>query len=59
MRDLTMDELGELEGSGFWSGFGCGMGAVGAFVLLVSPDPFSKVALIAYAGAVARCATAF
>jgi len=59
MIDLTMDEMGELEGAGFWSGFGCGLGAVGAFALMVSPDPFSKVALMAYAGTLARCATAF
>jgi hypothetical protein len=59
MIDLTMEEMGGLEGAGFWSGFGCGLGAAGAFALMVSPDPLSKIALMAYAGTLARCATAF
>jgi hypothetical protein len=59
MIELTMEEMGELKGGEFWSGFGCGLATVGAFVLIVSPDPLSKVALITYAGTIARCATAF
>lgn len=59
MRELTMQEMEGIEGAGFWSGFGCGMAAVTAFVMFVSPEPFSKVALLGYAGTVARCATAF
>jgi hypothetical protein len=59
MRELTMQEMSEVEGGGFWSGFGCGMGLVGGFVLVVSPDPLSKVALLGYVSIISRCATAF
>ena len=59
MRELTMQEMQSVEGSGFLSGFTCGLALTGAFVLMVSPEPFSKVALITYVGTATRCVSAF
>jgi hypothetical protein len=57
--ELSTLEMGQLEGGGFWSGVGCGLGIVGSFYALVSPDPFSKFALLNYGGTLLSCVTAF
>jgi hypothetical protein len=59
MRDLCADELGMVMGGGFWSGLACGLGLVGTFYAVVSPDPFAKIALVTYGGTLVSCVTAF
>jgi hypothetical protein len=44
-----------IRGGGFWSGFGCGLGLATAFVVITSPDPWSKLALLGYGGALLGC----
>jgi hypothetical protein len=46
-------------GGGFWSGLACGLGLVGTFYAVVSPDPFAKIALVTYGGTLVSCVTAF
>jgi hypothetical protein len=57
MTTLTRDAMVEIRGGGFWSGFGCGLGLATAFVVFTSPDPFSKLALLGYGGALLGCIT--
>jgi hypothetical protein len=59
MKRLSMVELEQVRGGGFWSGMACGLSAVGAFVLWTSPDPFSKLAALTYSGAAIGCVTAY
>jgi len=58
--EILMDrELRAVEGAGFWGGMGCGIGLVGAFVAVVSPEPLGKLALLTYGGALVGCITAW
>jgi len=59
MQSLSTREIEQVNGGGFWSGVACGFGAVGAFVLWTSPDPFSKLAALTYSGAAIGCITAY
>jgi hypothetical protein len=57
MSTLTHDAMGDIRGGGFWGGFGCGLGLATAFVVITSPDPLSKLALLSYGGALLGCIT--
>ena len=57
MTTLTRDSMSDIRGGGFWEGFGCGLGLATAFVVFTSPDPFSKLALLSYGGALLGCMT--
>ncbi len=59
MRELTVEEMTQLDGEGFWSGLGCGLGLAGSAYAALSPDPFSKIALVTYGGTLAGCYSAF
>ncbi len=59
MHELTIDQMRALEGEGFWSGVGCGLGLAGSAYAVLSPDPFSKIALVTYGGTLAGCYSAF
>ncbi len=59
MTTMTEGAMGELNGGGFWSGFGCGLGLATAFVAVTSPEPFSKLALLNYGGTLLGCFMAF
>lgn len=57
--ELSVVEMEQVEGGDFWSGLGCGLGALTSFYTLVSPEPFSKLALLGYGGTLISCTTAF
>jgi hypothetical protein len=59
MSELAPSELLRLSGGDFWGGVGCGLGLVTVFFVAVSPDPFSKIALVTYGGTAVACLTAF
>lgn len=59
MQELTINQMAELDGEGFWGGVACGLAIVGSVAAAISPDPFSKVALVTYGGTVIGCITAF
>lgn len=58
MQELTAMELEALYGEGwrdFLYGVGCGLAIVGSVAAAVSPEPFSKGALVAYGGFAISC----
>lgn len=59
MRELTAQEMAQVEGEGFWSGLACGLAITASVAAAVSPDPFSKVALVTYGGTAIGCIAAF
>ncbi|MEX1256012.1 MAG: hypothetical protein WEG36_00185 [Gemmatimonadota bacterium] len=59
MHTLNREEMALVHGGGFWSGVACGLGAVTALVAWTSPDPFSKLAILAYGGGAISCITAY
>ncbi len=59
MKTLSRSEMEGLPGGGFWGGMACGLAITTAFVAATSPEPFSKIALLAYGGAFIGCTTAF
>lgn len=58
MNTLTRSDMEELLGGGFGGGLACGLGIITAFVAVTSPEPFSKIALLSYGGALIGCASA-
>ena len=59
MYELTIDQMAEIDGEGFWEGFLCGAGIVGSIAATFSPDPMSKVALwTIYSGTAGVCGLA-
>ena len=58
MTTLTRNEMEGLLGGGFWGGLACGLAITTAFIAATSPEPFSKIALISYGGALIGCASA-
>lgn len=59
MRELTIQEMSTLEAEGFWSGVGCGLGLAATAYAVLSPEPFSKVAVVTYGGTLISCVGAF
>lgn len=59
MTALDLREMNEVVGSGFLGGLSCGLGLTAAFVAVISPDPFSKLAVLTYGATLAGCASAF
>jgi len=59
MTDLTINEVSALDGGSFWGGVSCGLGVTGSLILIVSPVPFSRLALLTYGSTVLSCTVAF
>lgn len=59
MTALDAREMDEVVGGGFLSGLSCGLGLTASFVAVVSPDPFSKLAVLTYGATLFGCVAAF
>lgn len=58
MTALEAREMEEIVGGGFLAGLSCGLGLTASFVAVISPDPFSKLALITYGATLLGCVSA-
>lgn len=60
MTTLSTSQMKGIAGDGFWEGMVCGAAAGLAVGMTVSPDPISKVGLLAaWVGAAGACGLAF
>ena len=55
MQELTLEQMEQLEGGGFWRGVTCGLTGAATVAAFLSPDPISKFAVYSLAMGWAAC----
>ena len=53
MQQLTMRQMSEMDGTGFWDGFLCGAGIIASLAITATVEPVARWTI--YSGTVAIC----